>query len=283
MLNLRLPILLVACWVVLTATQAAHAADTATELPRVVITTNHGVMIAELWPDAAPVTVTNFLALASGERAWSDPQSGEERAGVPFYDGLTFHRVIANFMIQGGCPLGNGMGSPGYTIPDEINATGLGLDREVALENGRLHPHCAYMQQQITQQLIMPEMQRAGITEATPQPQMQAAWARVLSGLEGISLKSLYERLGFRYDDTLTPRALERGVLAMANSGPGTGGSQFFINLVPTPYLNGKHTVFGRVIEGSAVLDAIGQVAVNEQQGHRPIEPVTIISIRPAE
>ncbi len=123
--------------------------------------TARGPIKIELYPDKAPLTVANFVNLA--------------KRG--FYDGLNFHRVIADFMIQGGCPEGSGRGGPGYRFEDETN-------------NGVRH---------------------------------------------------------------------ERGVLSMANAGPNTNGSQFFITHVPTPWLDGKHTVFGKVVEGLDVVDAVRQ------------------------
>ena len=121
--------------------------------------TARGPIKIELYPDKAPLTVANFVNLA---------QRG-------FYDGLSFHRVIPDFMIQGGCPEGSGRGGPGYRFEDEIN-------------NGVRH---------------------------------------------------------------------DRGVLSMANAGPNTNGSQFFITHVPTPWLDGKHTVFGKVVEGLDVVDSV--------------------------
>ena len=123
--------------------------------------TSRGPIKIELYPDKAPLTVANFVNLA--------------KRG--FYDGLNFHRVIADFMIQGGCPEGSGRGGPGYRFEDETT-------------NGVRH---------------------------------------------------------------------ERGVLSMANAGPNTNGSQFFITHVPTPWLDGKHTVFGKVVEGLDVVDAVKQ------------------------
>ena len=158
------------------------------------IKTNHGDIHVELFSDEAPKTVENFVELAEGRREFTDPKTGQ-KVQRPFYDGLIFHRVIADFMLQGGCPQGTGTGGPGYQFEDEF-----------------------------------------GSREPT------------------------------------------RGVLAMANSGPNTNGSQFFINLVDTPWLMGKHTVFGKVTKGMDVVDKIGGVAVDG--GSKPIEDVKIISIR---
>jgi len=135
--------------------------------------TTKGAILVKLTHDLTPGTVGNFVALAEGNM-----ENKVKPQGVKFYDGLTFHRVIPNFMIQGGCPLGTGTGDPGYKFDDEFHQD-------------------------------------------------------------------------LRHD---TP-----GVLSMANSGPGSNGSQFFITHVATPWLDDKHTVFGNVIEGQDVVDAIAQ------------------------
>jgi peptidyl-prolyl cis-trans isomerase A (cyclophilin A) len=138
--------------------------------------TSMGPIVAQLLEEEAPRTVANFVGLATGSSEWSDPKTGET-VTRPFYDGLVFHRVIPQFMIQFGCPLGRGTGGPGYRFADEF-APGLKHDRP--------------------------------------------------------------------------------GLLSMANAGPGTNGSQFFITEVATPWLDGKHAIFGRVTEG---VDLIAQIA----------------------
>ena len=95
--------------------------------PQVLIQTSHGDIQLELWPKAAPKTVEHFMDLAEGRKAFTESTTGE-KVTRPFYDGLIFHRIIKDFMIQGGCPLGNGSGGPGFNLQDEINASGLGLD-----------------------------------------------------------------------------------------------------------------------------------------------------------
>lgn len=135
--------------------------------------TSKGKITVELMHKRTPGTVGNFVALAEGNM-----ENGVKPQGTPYYDGLNFHRVIADFMIQGGCPSGSGSGSPGYQFDDEF------------------HPE-------------------------------------------------------LRHDAP--------GVLSMANAGPGTNGSQFFITHVATPWLDDKHTVFGKVVEGQDIVDAIAQ------------------------
>ncbi|MDO5701045.1 MAG: peptidylprolyl isomerase [Bowdeniella nasicola] len=163
--------------------------------------TSHGDIHLELYENHAPVTVKNFVGLATGEKEWTDPTTGEATT-KPLYDGVIFHRVIPDFMIQGGDPLGTGTGGPGYMFDDEI------------------HPELTFT---------------------------------------------------------------EPYVLAMANAGKrggrGTNGSQFFITVAPTTWLQGKHTIFGSVIddESKAVVDAISKVPTNPQA--RPLSDVVISSV----
>ena len=156
--------------------------------------TNHGDIVIELFDNHAPKTVDNFVGLATGKKEYSDAETGETKTGN-YYDGLTFHRVIDGFMIQGGCPRGDGRGGPGYTFADEFH----------------------------------PELQ---------------------------------------FDRPY--------LLAMANAGPGTNGSQFFITVGPTPHLNNRHTIFGEVTDADSqtVVDAIATTRTGF--GDRPVEPVVI-------
>ncbi|MEN3582760.1 peptidylprolyl isomerase [Streptomyces sp. ZYX-F-203] len=160
--------------------------------------TTHGDIDVRLLRNHAPATVRNFVELASGEREWTHPATGEKSA-AKLYDGTVFHRVISGFMIQGGDPLGNGTGGPGYQFADEF------------------HPELAF---------DMP----------------------------------------YR--------------LAMANAGPGTNGSQFFITVAPTTWLNRKHTIFGEILSdaGRRVVDAIAAVQTNPRTD-RPLSDVVIESV----
>ena len=159
-------------------------------------TTNLGKFTVELFEKDAPKTVANFVGLADGTKEWTDPKTGA-KVKKPFYNGLIFHRVIADFMIQGGDPLGTGTGDPGYKFADEFGS-------------GR-------------------KMDKAG-------------------------------------------------VLAMANSGQNSNGSQFFITLKETNYLNGKHTVFGEVTEGMDTIRKIGETKTSKP-GDRPVVPVVMQSV----
>lgn len=152
--------------------------------------TSKGTFVAKLYHDQTPLTVSNFVGLAEG----TNGMVSEEFKGKKFYNGLTFHRVMDNFMIQGGDHLANGTGNPGYRFPDE-------------------------------------------------------------------------------FVDTL--KHTGPGILSMANGGPDSNGSQFFVTLAPTPWLDGKHSVFGEIVMGQDVVNAIGKVETTKP-GDKPVTPVVI-------
>ncbi len=243
--------------------------------PNCLIKTNKGDIVVRLFASEAPKTVANFIGLAEGTKEFIDPKTND-KVKRPYYDGLIFHRVIKDFMIQGGCPLGTGTGSPGYKFEDEINAEALGLQTMKAIsEKGQPHQWLMVRSQQDFQRMVIQPLFRAmGITS---QEQLDQRREELNERVKTLTLKDVYTNLGYKYNDKLESHAPKRGVLAMANSGPNTNGSQFFINLIDTPWLTGKHTVFGEVVKGMDVVDAIGQVPVGE--GSKPVEPVTIISI----
>jgi peptidyl-prolyl cis-trans isomerase A (cyclophilin A) len=158
--------------------------------------TSQGEVVVKLFEKEAPKTVANFTGLADGSKEWIDVRLAKKEK-KPFYDGLTFHRVIPKFMIQGGCPLGNGTGGPGYKFEDEF------------------HP-------------------------------------------------------SLRHD--------KPGKLSMANSGPNTNGSQFFITVAATPWLDDKHSIFGEVVEG---MDNVMKISnVGRDSGDRPKTPVILQHVR---
>ena len=244
--------------------------------PVCVIKTSMGDIYLELFAEEAPLAVKNFIELAEGKKEDTDPAE-KPKVKNHFYDNLIFHRVIKNFMIQGGCPKGNGTGGPGYTFEDEINAIALGLDKIKAMQpNGGVHPYLLVRSQQNFSQIVLnPLARKMGINT---QQQFQDRKQEIQQKLSKLTLKECYENLGYRYNDKLKSHSPDRGVIAMANSGPNTNGSQFFINLVDTPWLMGKHTVFGKVIKGMEIVDKIGEVSVGKR--NKPIKDVKIISIR---
>src|SRR5277367_4903942 len=154
--------------------------------------TSQGNVVVKLLEKEAPKTVENFIGLAEGTKEFTDETTGQKQK-KNFYDGLAFHRVIPQFMIQGGCPKGDGRGGPGYKFADEF------------------HP----------------------------------------------SLKHS-----------------KAGKLSMANAGPGTNGSQFFITVAPTPHLDNRHTIFGEVVEGQEVADKISNTTRDSMD--KPRTPVTM-------
>ncbi|HIE64773.1 MAG TPA: peptidylprolyl isomerase [Nitrospiria bacterium] len=161
-----------------------------------VMETNLGDITIELFPKEAPKTVENFIGLAEGTKEWTDPKT-RKKVKKPLYDNIIFHRVIPGFMIQGGDPMENGMGGPGYQFGDEFTSK-LKFDRP--------------------------------------------------------------------------------GRLAMANSGPNTNGSQFFITEGATPHLNNKHTIFGQVFKGQDVVRKIARAPKDRRD--RPNNDVTLKKVR---
>lgn len=244
--------------------------------PVYTITTSMGAIDVELFIKDAPKTVNNFIGLAEGTKAFVDPET-KEKVKRPYYDGLIFHRVIRGFMIQGGDILGTGYGGPGYRFEDEIDARGLGLDKIKAINSeGRVHRNLMIEHQaDFRKNIIMPLLVKLNITS---QKELDQRKDELKQALADLTLMEAYENMGYQYSEKGSPYPPKRGMLAMANIGPDTNGSQFFITLTDTDWLAGKHTVFGRVKAGMNVVDKIGNVTVDS--GHKPVEAVTILSIR---
>lgn len=244
------------------------------------IITNYGKLKLELWHAKTPLTVENFLGLASGEKEWTNPISGEKEKGKKFYDGLTFHRVIKDFMIQGGCPLGTGTGGPGYKFEDEC------FDKSTAKEiKGSFSTDEDAMT--VFNQLLLPYFQ------ANPNPDKELL-AIVTECQKKQSPKPLTQHpVEFYREKTkinspvMTGGTLiadvAYGTICMANSGPGTNGSQFFIVTKKDGcnWLNGKHTVFGKVIEGMDVAEKIQFVEADGSD--KPVKAVVIEKINVLE
>ena len=188
----------------------SQAHETLKTMTTIIMHTSEGSITINLFDDKAPNTVANFLGLATGEKEWADPYTGQPSHGK-FYNGLTFHRIIKQFMIQGGCPLGTGTGGPGYEFDDEIDPS-LKFDKPYLLA-----------------------MANAG---------------------------------------------LRRGMDGKVH---GTNGSQFFITTVPTPWLDGHHTIFGEVADDDSkkVVDKLE--ALDTDPMDRPLEPAVILSVDVAE
>jgi peptidyl-prolyl cis-trans isomerase A (cyclophilin A) len=213
--------ILIGIWLTLLAyvpANAGHAQAAKPALPAVTLPaepgeyaifyTSEGTIVCRLFPEEAPKAVANFVALAQGTKSWTDPKTGK-RMHTPLYSGTVFHRVIPDFMIQGGDPEGTGEGSPGYKFDDEIPPN-------------------------------------------------------------------------HHFD--------KPGILAMANSGPNTNGSQFFITVAPAEHLNGHYSIFGEVVSGQDVADAISkaprkpaqggeEAATNDGLTDKPVTPVKLIRV----
>lgn len=243
--------------------------------PLVIMATTRGDILLELLPTEAPETVANFLGLAEGTKAFTDVYTGLETQR-PFYDGLVFHRVVDGFVIQSGSPQGTSDGGPGYVFPDEINAESLGLDQMQLLDpDGYPNPVLGIRSREDFQERVLKPLYAAmGITSRAS---LDARVGDVEQRLRSMTMKQANELLGYRYISSVQSRAPLRGVIAMANSGPNSNGSQFFITLADAPWLSGKHTVFGKVRAGQDTVAAIGKVRVNAD--NRPLQDVTILSI----
>jgi cyclophilin family peptidyl-prolyl cis-trans isomerase len=245
------------------------------ENPVYVIQTTLGDIDVELFQSETSKTVANFIGLAEGTKEFEDSKTGK-KVKRPFYDGLIFHRVIKNFMIQGGCPLGNGRGGPGYTFADEIDAKALGLDKIKAIDPQKgPNPYLMIRsKEEYQQKILMPLFRTMNINS---QEELDKRKKEVQARLDKLTLQEAYENMGYVYSENGSKHPPVRGSLAMANAGPNTNGSQFFINLVDTGWLTGRHTVFGKVVKGMDVVDKIGAVEVDS--GQKPIKDVKIISI----
>lgn len=237
--------------------------------PIAVMETSQGTITIELYRHAAPKTVENFIGLAKGEKEFTDTDGKTVKR--PYYDGLIFHRVIPNFMIQGGDIKGNGTGGPGYQFADEINAKALGLDKVKVSASPMARNEVA----QVVRGDIFKALNIKSQADLTAK--MKQAEAMLKTEQEkwnNKSLEELYVARGITYTPNLESESNTKGSLSMANAGPNTNGSQFFISVVDNLYLDGKHTVFGRVLGGLDIAEKITKVERDQQD--RPKENVVL-------
>ena len=228
------------------------------------ISTSQGEMYLELFPLEAPNNVENFIALADGKKEFTNQSTGEP-IQARYYNGMRFHRVVPGFIIQAGSPANNPLGLQVNLLDDEINANALGLDQIPALNPDGSFADVLNIESKpdFHEEILTPLYLQRNITdvEAVLSRQYQ-----VLEILQNLSVKSVYENQGYRYDDSLPGRPIERGTVALANSGPDSNGPEFFISLTTAEWLSGKYTVIGKVIEGQEVMDSIGNTAIDPSQ-----------------
>jgi len=232
--------------------------------------TNYGDIELELYQDLTPITVENFIGLATGEKEWKDPSTGESKK-EPYFNGLIFHRVISDFMIQGGCPLGTGTGGPGYRFEDEFPGDEIEISGEITTEEN------AYLvyEKVITAHLRSTQTPNEDILAV----QDQCVKAQSLNPIMAHTVEYFLEKAGMEGPLVTSDLSLgvDYGTLCMANSGPGTNGSQFFIVTKKDGcnWLNGKHTVFGKVLNG---MDVVHKIESLEKDGRdKPLEEVKAI------
>jgi cyclophilin family peptidyl-prolyl cis-trans isomerase len=246
---------------------SARAAMENSRNPLVQIATTEGNIYLELLTAEAPQNVANFLALAAGEVQIFDTESGQ-LFSPNYYDGMTFHRIVPDFLIQAGSPRENVFGAPAELLNDEINATALGLDRMPAvLADGSFNPILQIGDREELEELILLPLYRAmnvGSNTQVTQRQFE-----IDERLRSMSVQDVYENLGYRYTDRFTTRPIGRGTVALASSGPDSNGPEFFIAVSQAEWLNGRYTVIGRVVEGMDVVDRINQMPTGQSAGVR--------------
>tara|TARA_B110000444_G_C18722494_1_gene539173 strand:+ start:202 stop:963 length:762 start_codon:yes stop_codon:yes gene_type:complete len=232
--------------------------------PLMRISTSQGEMYLELFPTEAPRNVENFILLAEGEKDFTNSDSGEQFESR-YYNGMRFHRVVPGFLIQAGSPAYNSLGLQVDLLDDEINANALGLDQITALNPDGSFADVLNIESKsdLHEEILTPLYAQRNISSVDAALRGQH---QILETLQGLSVKSVYENQGYRYDESLESRPIERGTVAMANSGPDSNGTEFFISLSEAAWLTGKYTVIGRIVEGQEVMDSIGSTAIDPDQ-----------------
>jgi cyclophilin family peptidyl-prolyl cis-trans isomerase len=262
-------VLLVAAapWPVYADGVTARAAMTDARNPLMELSTSRGNLYIELFPEEAPNNVRHFMALAAGEIAILDPATNTEFR-PRYYDGMRFHRVLPNFIIQAGSPVYHPLGAPDSPLADEINADALGLNRiPVMNADGSFNSMLNITSKSdFDTQILKPLYATMGITALGD---LRSRQNEVLEALQGMTVKTAYENQGYRYQTRTPSHPVTRGVVALANQGPDSNGAEFFISLSNANWLSGRYTVIGQVIEGMEIADAIGQVAIDPSQFSR--------------
>jgi cyclophilin family peptidyl-prolyl cis-trans isomerase len=248
--------------------------------PLMLMRTSRGDIYIELFPQSAPRNVANFIALASAQVPLFDTATATTIT-PHFYDGLTFHRILRNYLVQSGTPPQQDAPTPEYLLDDEINARQFGLqDIPVLDELGKPHPWLNLgSRKDFDQAILVPLYRRLGIDSPA------AVYSRefeIHAALQSMNLRQAYEGLGYRYNERLVSREALRGSVAMASSGPNSNSSEFFISLIDAPWLNGRVTVIGTVVEGMEIVDRIDQAAIlsGEATTPTPISATLIFDIR---
>lgn len=235
--------------------------------PLFLLSTSRGQIYIEMLPAEAPANAARVMALARGEIEITDADNGFSFTPA-YYDGQRFHRTLPGFVIQAASPAYHPLGGPGELLADEINADALGLDTEPVLTadasvNALLN---ITDEEAFVAEVLTPLYAAMNIDDAA---ELAARQDEVYTRLQSLTVKSLYELQGHRYVDRFATRAISRGVVALANSGPDSNGAEFFIALADVPSLTGRYTVIGRVAEGMAVADEIGATAIDAESFSR--------------
>jgi cyclophilin family peptidyl-prolyl cis-trans isomerase len=231
--------------------------------PLLLLSSSKGDIYLELFPAEAPNNVANFIALAEGasENDSEEPLLQSSRSPQHF-DGVRFHRVIPEFIIQAASPSYHILGAPDEVLSDEINANVLGLDQMLVLNpDGSFHEYLNIEgKADYESRILKPLYEKMGILSNT---QVQERQYEILEALQKLTVKAAYENQGYEYSNRLASHSVNRGIIALTNTGPNSNGPEFFISLVDANWLTGKYTVIGKVVEGMEVADIIGETAID--------------------
>ena len=233
--------------------------------PLMLVSTSAGPIYIEMLPAEAPENVARFIEFTVGEAPLTETDS-TLTTSPRYYNGSQFNRVIPNFIIQAGSPAHNAHGRPRDYLADEINASALGLDRlPVILRAGEVNPILnTDSQQEFASRVLEPLYRQLGID--SPE-QLETEESAIIDALQSLTVMRLYEYEGYRYQNSYPTRAITRGIVALANDGPNRNGPDFFISLSDAPWLDGRYTVIGRVVEGMETADSIGDKSI------QPVNP----------